>query len=76
MIATTIAIKPKLIRETPIVSPCIKYSSFKPGNPARRTTNDHAIDAMNLYERFPHIRPVAQIPRPVAISESIKPIGG
>jgi hypothetical protein len=71
----TIAINPKLIKETPIALPSIKYSSLTPGNPARKITKPHAAAAMNLYIRFPHRRHAAQRPMQVAAIESIKPTG-
>jgi hypothetical protein len=42
------AINPKLIKETPIALPSIKYSSLTPGNPARKITKPHAAAAINL----------------------------
>jgi hypothetical protein len=44
----TTAINPKLMSETPIESPCSKYSSFMPGKPARKITKVQAAAAMNL----------------------------
>jgi hypothetical protein len=70
------AINPKLIKETPIALPSIKYSSLTPGNPARKITKPHAAAAINLKTRFPHKRPAAQIPMQVAAIERIRPTGG
>jgi len=62
--------------EVPTVLASIKYSSLMPGKPARKTTKVQMKLASTFRDRLPHIRPILQIPVPVATRLKIKPNGG
>lgn len=67
---------PIFISDTPTALDAIKYSSLAPGKPARKTTTVQMKLAITFKYRLPHMRPMLQIPVPVAARLSINPTGG
>ena len=68
--------KPIFISAIPTALDAIKYSSLAPGEAARKTTKIQMKLAITFRDRLPHLRPMHQIPVPVAARLNNKPKGG